>query len=65
MGVDRPGCFLYDDVRQRGSALCLGPLLGYAVSRMGVALGWPDWAHRDPVADVFRVIDPVAVQPPA
>jgi hypothetical protein len=25
VGVDRPGCFLYDDVRQRGSALCPVP----------------------------------------
>jgi len=25
VGVDRPGWFLYDDVRQRGSALCPVP----------------------------------------
>jgi len=41
------------------------PLLARAVPRMGVALGRPDCAHRDAIADVFRIIDPVAVHPPA
>lgn len=36
-----------------------------AVPCMGVALGRPDCAHRNAAADVFRVIDPVAVHPPA
>ena len=39
------------------------PLLARAVSHMGVALGWPDCAHRDAAADVFRVIGPVVVRP--
>ena len=73
VGVDRPVCILYDDVRQRGhssrlvqAAVGLVPFpFARAVSRMGVTLGRPDCAHRDAAADVFRVIDPVAVHPPA
>jgi hypothetical protein len=41
------------------------PLLAGAVSHAGVALDRPDCAHRDADADVFRVIDLVAVQPPS
>ena len=73
VGVDRPGCFLYDDVRQprlcpavvQAAVGLVVPLLARAVSRMGAALGRPDCAHRDAAADIFRVIGPVAVPPPA
>ena len=71
VGVDRPGCILYDDARQRGHSSRLVqaavglvvPLLACVVSRMGAALGRPDWAHRYAAADVFRVTVPAVSFP--
>jgi hypothetical protein len=44
----------------------LAPLpVSCAVFKMGMAMSRLDSSHRDTVVDLFRVINPVVVPPPA